>query len=172
MVELNVLQLVQPVGVRSTTGGPTNHEDGTPPLLGFPHTMLSVERVKDNMQLVFIEKFFTNHEIGTNMHTRYLRFKGMSNVSESYLCDISCVQLRKALALFQCGNTQLEVVLSAWKGMSYAKRLCRGCDLGKVKDKNICSLSIQIQKKLGNTFLWPCPSPTLAFLLSSCKLRT
>jgi hypothetical protein len=30
---------------------------------------------------------------------------------------------------------QLEVVLGAWKGVPYAKRLCRGCDLGKVKDE-------------------------------------
>jgi hypothetical protein len=50
------------------------------------------------MQLAFIEKFFTNHEIGTSVQTRYLCFKGMSYKSENYLCDISCVQLRKALA--------------------------------------------------------------------------
>jgi hypothetical protein len=30
---------------------------------------------------------------------------------------------------------QLEVVLSAWKGMPYAERLCRGYDLGKVEDE-------------------------------------
>jgi hypothetical protein len=47
--------------------GPTNQEAGALPLLGFPHTMLSVERVKDNMRLVFIEKFFTNREIKTNV---------------------------------------------------------------------------------------------------------
>jgi hypothetical protein len=97
--------------------------------------MLSVKRVKHNMQLVFIEKLFTNHEIGTSMQTRYLRFKGMSYENKSYLCDISCVQLRKALAHFQCGNSQLEVMLGAWKGVSYAERLCRGCDLGKVEDE-------------------------------------
>jgi hypothetical protein len=57
------------------------------------------------MRLVFIEKLFTNREIGTNMQTRFLRFKGMSYESESYLCDISCVQLRKALAWFWCGNS-------------------------------------------------------------------
>jgi hypothetical protein len=50
--------------------------------------MLNVKKVKDNMRLAFIEKFFTNHEIGTNMQTRYLRFKGMLYKSESYLCDI------------------------------------------------------------------------------------
>jgi hypothetical protein len=50
--------------------------------------MLNVKKVKDNMRLAFIEKFFTNHEIGTNMQTRYLRFKGMLYESESYLCDI------------------------------------------------------------------------------------
>jgi hypothetical protein len=45
------------------------------------------------MRLVFIEKLFTNHEIGTNVQTRYLRFKGMSYKSERYLCDINYVQL-------------------------------------------------------------------------------
>jgi hypothetical protein len=55
--------------------------------------------------------------------------------SENYLCDISCVQLWKALAQFWCGNMELEVTLSAWKGVPYAKRLCRGYDLGKVEDE-------------------------------------
>jgi hypothetical protein len=53
--------------------------------------MLNVKKVKDNMQLAFVEKFFTNLEIGTSMQTRYLRFKGMSYESKSYLCDISYV---------------------------------------------------------------------------------
>ncbi len=50
------------------------------------------------MWLAFIEKLFTNHEIETNVQTRDLRFKGMSYESKNYLCDIICVQLRKALA--------------------------------------------------------------------------
>ncbi len=107
------------VGVRSMIRGPINQEAGAPPLLGFPHTMLNVKNVKDNMRLTFIEKLFTNHEIKTNVQTRYLRFKGMSYESESYLCDINCVQLWKALTRFQCGNTQLEVVLHAWTGVPY-----------------------------------------------------
>jgi hypothetical protein len=57
------------------------------------------------MRLAFIEKLFTNREIGTSMQTRYLRFKGMSYKSEKYLCDINYVQLRKVLARFRCGNT-------------------------------------------------------------------
>ncbi len=97
--------------------------------------MLSVKKAKDNMRLAFIEKLFTNHEIETNVQTRYLCLKGMSYKSESYLCDISCVQLRKALARFRYGNTQLEVVLSAWKGMPYVEKLCQGYDLGKVEDE-------------------------------------
>jgi hypothetical protein len=48
-----------------------------PTPLGFPHIMLSVKLVKDNMQLAFIEKFFTNREIGTNIQTKYLCFKGV-----------------------------------------------------------------------------------------------
>jgi hypothetical protein len=97
--------------------------------------MLSVKKVKDNMRLTFIEKLFTNHEIGTNVHIKYLRFKGMSYENENYMCDISCVQLHKILARFWCGNTQLEVMLGVWKGMPYAERLCRGCNLGKVEDE-------------------------------------
>jgi hypothetical protein len=84
-------RLVQPVGGRSTTRGPINQEVGIPPPLGFPHTMLNVKRVKDNMRLAFIEKLFTNREIGTSVQTRYLHFKGMSYKSERYLCDINCV---------------------------------------------------------------------------------
>ncbi len=34
---------------------------------GFPHTMLNVKKVKHNMRLAFIEKLFTNHEIGTSV---------------------------------------------------------------------------------------------------------
>jgi hypothetical protein len=87
------------------------------------------------MRLTFIEFVFTNRKIRTNVQTRYLRFKGMSYESEIYLCDNSCIQMRKALAWFRCGNTQLEIVLGAWKGVPYAERLCRGCDLGKVEDE-------------------------------------
>ncbi len=104
-------------------------------LLGFPHTMLNVKKVKHNMWLAFIEKLFINRKIGISVQTRYLRFKGMSYESESYLCDLSCVQLQKTLARFQCGNSQLEVLLGAWKGVPYAERLCRGYDLGKVEDE-------------------------------------
>jgi hypothetical protein len=42
-------RLVQPVGGRSTTRGPINQEVGIPPPPGFPHTMLNVKKVKDNM---------------------------------------------------------------------------------------------------------------------------
>jgi hypothetical protein len=76
------------------------------------------------MQLVFIEKLFTNCEIGTSMQTRNLRFKGMLYESENYLCDINCVQLQKSLARFRCDNMQLEVVLGVWKGVPYIEKLC------------------------------------------------
>jgi len=79
--------------IQAGTTQPINKEARTPPSPGFPHTMLSVKMVKDNMRLAFIEKLFSNCKIGTNMLTRYLRFKGMSYESESYLCDINCVQL-------------------------------------------------------------------------------
>ncbi len=124
-------------------------------LPGFPHTMLNVERVKHNMQLAFIEKLFTNCEIGTNVQTRNLRLKGMSYESKNYLCDISCVQLWKALAWFRCDNSQFEVVLGAWKGMPYIERLCRGCDLGKVKDEEhlllVCPSTQKVRERLCST---------------------
>jgi hypothetical protein len=145
-------RLVQPVGGRSMTRGPINQEVGTPPPLGFLHTMLNVKRVKDNMRLAFIEKLFTNREIGTIMQTRYFCFKGMSYENERYLCDINCVQLRKALARFRCGNTQLEAVLGAWKGVPYAERLCRGCDLGKVEDEEHLFLSCPNTQKVRERF--------------------
>jgi len=42
-------------------------EAGAPPPSSFPHTMLSVKRVKDNMHMTFIEKLFTNREIKTSI---------------------------------------------------------------------------------------------------------
>jgi hypothetical protein len=90
----------------------------------FPHIMLNVKKVKHSMRLVFIEKLFTNREIKISVQIRYLHFKGMSYKSKSYLCDISSIQLRKVLAWFQCGNSQLEVMLGAWKGVPYVERLC------------------------------------------------
>jgi hypothetical protein len=148
-------RLVESVGGRSTTRGLINQEVGTPPPLGFPHTMLNVKKVKDNMRLAFIEKLFTNCEIGTNVQIRYLRFKGMSYESKSYLCDINCVQLRKALAWFRCGNTQLEAILGAWKGVPYAERLCRSCNLGKVEDEEhlllICPNTQKVRERFCST---------------------
>ncbi len=148
-------RLVQLVGGRSTTRGPINQEVGIPPPLGFPHTMLNVKMVKDNMRLAFIEKLFTNCEIGTSVQTRYLCFKGMSYKSERYLCDINYVQLRKALAWFRCGNTQLETMLGAWKGVPYTERLCRGCDLGKVEDEEhlllICPNTQKVRERFCST---------------------
>jgi hypothetical protein len=108
MAKLATLQLVQLVSAKSMTRGPINQEVGAPPLPSFPHTMLSVKRVKHNMQLVFIEKFFMNCKIETSVQIRYLRFKGISYESENYLCDIKCVQLQKALARFRCGNSNLK----------------------------------------------------------------
>jgi hypothetical protein len=67
MAKLATLQLVQPVDVRSMTRFLINQEARAPPPLGFPHTMLSVKRVKHNMQLIFIEKLFTNREIKTSV---------------------------------------------------------------------------------------------------------
>jgi hypothetical protein len=91
-------QLVATHALHAMTTQPINQEVRVPPPPGFPHTTLNVKRVKANMWLAFIEKLFTNREIGTSMQTRYLRFKGMSYENKSHLCDINCVQLRKTVA--------------------------------------------------------------------------
>ncbi len=91
------------------------------------------------------------------MQTRYLRFKSMLYESESYLCDINCVQLQKALTRFQCGNMQLEIVLSLWKGMPYVKRLCRGYDLGKVEDEKHLLLVCPNTQKIKEHFCLALP---------------
>jgi hypothetical protein len=137
--------------------------------------MLNVKRVKDNMRLAFIEKLFTNREIGTSMQTRYLRFKGTSYESERYLCDINCVQLRKALARFRCGNTQLEVLLGAWKGVPYAERFCRGCDLRKVEDEEHLLLIYPNTQKVTEHFCSTLPlthTSTLAELMHAELMQT
>ncbi len=200
MAKLAMLQLMQLVGARSMTRSPMNQETGAPPSPGFPHTMLSVKNVKDNMRLTFIEKLFTNCEtfieklftnceIETIVQTRYLHFKGMLYESKNYLCDIICVQLWKALAQFRCGNTQLEVVLGAWKGMAYTQRLCQGCNLGKIEDEEHLLLVCPNTQKIRECFCSALPlthtgtraelmqitnivALAMALLLSSCRLRT
>jgi hypothetical protein len=81
----------------------------------------------------------------------------MSYESESYLCDISCVQLRKVLTRFRCGNLQLEVALGAWKGVPYAERLCQGCDLGKVEDEKHLLLVCPSTQKVREHFCLTLP---------------
>ncbi len=116
------------------------------------HTMLSVKNVKDNMQLVFIEKFFINYATGINMQTKYLRFKGMLYENENYMCHINYVQLQKVLTQFRCDNTQFEVVLGVWKSVSYVERLCQGYDLRKVEDeKHQLLVCLNTQKSFGPT---------------------
>jgi hypothetical protein len=70
LVQLSLETTPQPATTHVLHAGntqPINQEVGAPPLPGFPHTMLNVKRVKDNMRLAFIGKFFTNHEIGTSV---------------------------------------------------------------------------------------------------------
>ncbi len=106
------------------------------------------------------------------MQTRYLRFKNMSYESENYLHDINCVQLRKALIQFQCGNSHFEIVLNVWKDVPYVERFCQGCDLEKIENEKHLLFLYPIHKKLVNTFIRPYPSLTRAFLLISCRLLT
>jgi uncharacterized membrane protein YccF (DUF307 family) len=100
---------------------------------------------------------------------------GMSYKSENYLCDINCVQLRKALARFQCGNMQLEVVLGAWKGVPYLENLRRGCDLGKVKDEEHLVLVCPNTQKVKECFCSALPlthTSILARLMQTTNMVT
>ncbi len=47
---------------------------------------------------------------------------------------------------------QLEVVLSAWKGVPYIEKLCQGCDLGKVKDEEHLLLACPNTQKVRERF--------------------
>jgi hypothetical protein len=97
----------------------------------------------------------------------------MSYENKSYLCDISCVQLRKALARFWCGNTQLEVVLGAWKGMPYVERLCWGYDLGNVEDEEHLLLARPNTQKVRECFCSALPfthTNTLAKLMQTTNM--
>jgi hypothetical protein len=89
------------------------------------------------------------------VQTKYLRFKGMLYESKSYLWDINYAQLQKALAWFRCGNTQLETVLNAWKGMPYAERLYWGYDLRKVEDEKhlllVCPNTHKVRERFCST---------------------
>jgi hypothetical protein len=48
-----------------------------------------------------------------------------------------------------------EAMLGAWKGVPYAERLCRSCDLGKVKDEEhlllICPNTHKIRERFCST---------------------
>ncbi len=97
----------------------------------------------------------------------------MSYESERYLYDINCVQLRKALARFRCGNTQLEVVLSAWKGVPYIERLCQSYDLGKVEDEEHLLLICPNTQKVREHFCSTLPlthTSTLAELMQTMNM--
>jgi hypothetical protein len=61
------------------------------------------------------------------------------------------------MAQFQCGNSQLEVMLGAWKGVPYAERLCRGCDLGKVEDEEHLLLVCPNTQKVKERFCLALP---------------
>ncbi len=67
MAELAALQLVQSIGVRFTTRGPTKQEVGAKPPPSFRNIVLNIKKVKNNMWIAFIEKLFINYEIGTIM---------------------------------------------------------------------------------------------------------
>jgi hypothetical protein len=170
MVKLTVLQLVQPIGARSTTGGLINQEARAPPPPSFPHTMLSVKKLKDNMRLAFIEKFFTK-----------LRDRNQ-RVDKILALQRYVVRKWKLLVWHQlCSATESSSLVSVWQHATWRSARCvegraihrevlSRLQLGEARGWNTYSLSIQIHKKLGNIFVQLCPSPTRALLLSLYRL--
>jgi hypothetical protein len=63
----------------------------------------------------------------------------------------------KSSGPFRCGNTQLEVVLSVWKGVPYTKKHCQGCDLGKVEDEEHLLLVYPNTQKVRERFCLALP---------------
>ncbi len=172
MAKLATVQLVQSIGARFTMGGSINQEAGAPPLLGFPHSMLSVRRVKDNMRLAFIKKLFINREIGTNVQTRYFSFKCMSQRAKATCATLIVFSCRKLWLSFGVTTCNLRYCQVRGKACHTQRGFVEVATWGRQKMKSTCSLSVQIHKKLGNVFVQPCPSPARAFLLGSCRLRT
>ncbi len=167
--KLTTLQLVQLIGAKSTIGGLINQEAKAPPPPSFPHTMLNVEKVKDNMQLAFIENLFTNHEIETNVQTKYLRYRTKTKATCVTSNVFSCRKLWPSFGVAACNMRQCQV---CGKACHTLKGFVKTVTWGRQRMKSTCSLFVQIHRKLGNAFVRPCPSPTQALLLSSCRLRT
>ncbi len=71
------------------------------------------------------------------------------------------------MARFQCGNTQFEIMLGAWKGVPYAERLCQGRDLGKVEDEEHLLLIYANTQKVRERF---CSALPLAHTITLVEL--
>ncbi len=64
-------------------------------------------------------------------------------------------------------------MLGVWKGMLYAKRLCRGCDLGKVEDEEHLLLVRPNTQKVKERFCSTLPlthTSTLAELMQTTNM--
>ncbi len=64
-------------------------------------------------------------------------------------------------------------MLGAWKGVPYAKRLCRGCDLGKVEDEEHLLLVYPNTQKVREHFCLALPFThisTLAELMQTTNI--
>jgi hypothetical protein len=72
------------------------------------------------------------------------------------------------MAQFWYGNTYLEVMLGAWKGVPYAKRFYQDYDLGKVEDEKHLLLVYPNTQKVKGCFCSTLPlthTSTLAKLM-------
>ncbi len=66
---------------------------------------------------------------------------------------------------------QLEVVLSAWKDVPYAEKLCRGCDLGKVEDEEHLLLICPNTQKVRECFCSALPLTHTSTLIKLMQTR-
>jgi hypothetical protein len=73
------------------------------------------------------------------------------------------IQLQKALARFWCGNTQLELVLSVWKDVSYVERFCH---LGKVEDEKHLLLVYPNRERVREHFCLDLPLTDIKYIAS------
>jgi hypothetical protein len=60
---------------------------------------------------------------------------------------------------------QLEAVLGVWKGVPYAERLCRSCDLGKVEDEEHLLLIYPNTQKVKERFCSTLPLTHMSTLV-------
>jgi hypothetical protein len=91
----------------------SSKEAGAPPPSGFPHTMLNVKKVKDNMRLAFIEKFFYQLWDWDQRTDKILALQGY------------VVRERNLLVWHQlCSTTESSSLASMWQHAAWGSARC------------------------------------------------